>query len=301
MTTIVVIDPGHGGWDPGAIAVDGQPEKEFNLSLAQVVREKLARYQCKVIMTREGDTALAAPGDLPSELRNRANAGNKVEADLFLSLHHDNHTNPDARGGSLWIWRDVTGAGVGHAPATKPSTGEPNHNAPRSYEVAVAMLPYVRRMLEHHGIPWRSYGSPDGICCADFGVLRRSNGRAVLFEAFFGSNPKDVAIARRPEFIPDLAEAVAQGVAAALSLEPAEAPKEPAAPETYPATLVVNLVRHDGYQVVNGRTTGELWPLLDELKKCGYAVAYDPPSRTLTVNAPMANVAATGGGPNLAQ
>lgn len=291
-----------GAWDPGAIAVDGQPEKEFNLTLAHAVRERLARYPCKVILTREGDTALAAAGDLASELRNRANVGNKVEADLFLSLHHDNLTGkPEARGGSLWIWRDFPGKGVGHAPATDPTTGVPLHAAPQSYEIALELLPFVRDALAAHGIPWRSYGSPDGVCCADFGVLRRSNGKAVLLECFFGSSPEDVAIARRPEFIPDLAEAIAQGVAFALSLEPVEAPKEPAAPETYPATLVVNLVRHDGYQVVNGRTTGELRPLLDELKKCGYAVAYDPPSRTLTVSAPMANVAASGGGPNLAQ
>lgn len=290
-----------GGWDPGAIAVDFQPEKEFTLPLAQAVRDALARYRCKVIMTRENDSALAAPGDLPSELRNRAMVGNKVEADLFLSLHHDSLAGSEARGGSMWVWRNYPERGVGHAPATDPATGQPNHAAPQSYEVALELLPYVRDVLDRYGIPWRSYGSQDGICCADFGVLRHSNGKAVLVEAFFGSSPADVAIARRAGFVPDLAEAIAQGVAAALALEPVEAPKEPEAPSAYPATLVVNLVRHDGYQVIEGRTVGVLKPLLDELKLCGYGISYDPPSRTLTLTAPMANVATSSGGPDLVQ
>lgn len=76
----------------------------------------------------------------------------------------------------------------------------------------------------------------------------------------------------------------------------------PAVPsESRPATLVINMVRHDGYQVVDGRVAGVLKPLLEELRRCGHHIHFEPKTRTVTVNAPMTNVAAGGGGPDLAQ
>lgn len=304
---IICLDPGHGGWDPGAIAVHGQPEKGFTLELALAVRDQLlARYDCRVVLTREADIALAAPGDLITELRRRGGVGNRVEADLFLSLHHDSADSSDARGGSLWIWRRHLGDGPGHMPATDPATGQANHQAPRSHMAARAFLPFVRDALANHGIPWRTYGSPDGICTADFGVLHHFEGRALLLECFFGSSPADVAIARGPEFIPDLARAIAGGVAAAVGLaekppapsDPAPAPAEPAA--AYPAVMLLNGVRYEGYRVVDDRVTGVLKPLLDALRGVGFTVHYDPAQRTLTVLAPMSRAAAPDGGPDIA-
>lgn len=297
MTARICLDPGHGGWDPGATAVDGRPEKEFTLDLALAVRDELTRrFECDVVMTRDSDKALTPNRDLGAELRARAEVGNQAGADLFLSLHHDSASSPDARGGSLWIWRDHPETGVGHRPAVDPATGQPTHNAPRSHEMGVRFIEPVRDRLAAFGIPWRSYGSPSGISAADFGVLRHSNGPGLLLECFFGSSAEDVSIARRPDFVPGLAAAIAAGVAAALSLSaaaPAPAPElqpEPS-PDAFPAALVLNNVRHEGYQVVEGRIAGPLRPLLDELQFLGYRYSYDWRTRTLTVAAPARNVA----------
>lgn len=280
MSARICLDPGHGGWDPGAIAVDGRPEKEFTLDLTLAVRDELTRrFECDVVMTRDSDKALTPNGDLGAELRARAEVGNQAGADLFLSLHHDSASSPDARGGSLWIWRNHPESGVGHRPAIDPTTGQPTHDAPRSHEMGVRFIEPVRDRLAAFGIPWRSYGSPSGISAADFGVLRHSKGPGLLLECFFGSAAEDLAIARRPDFVSGLAAAIAAGVAAALRL-PAAAP-----------ALVLNNVRHEGYQVVEGRIAGPLRPLLDELQFLGYRYSYDWRTRTLTVTAPARNVA----------
>lgn len=213
MKTIVV-DPGHGGWDSGAVAADGIQEKHFNLQLALAVRDALAAYDCRVILTRTTDTALVAAGQLGAELRARANVANQHQADLLISLHHDSTGSASVRGGSLWIWTDK--------PGWLGARG--NHGAPRSHAVAQQVVKPIREALAALGVPWRAWDDPDGIMCSNFQVLRDTNGRAILLEALMGSNPADVAAARRPEFIPQLAQAIAGAVAEALAIPPKAQP-----------------------------------------------------------------------------
>lgn len=211
---VIAIDPGHGGWDSGAIAIDGVAEKVFNLELGLALEEALGRYDCRVVMTRRTDTALAPDGELGLELRARADVANREGAALLISLHHDSAGTPQARGGSLWIWTDK----AGWLPA------EGNHKAPNSYRIALQVYPAIRECLAGFGIPWRG-----DVHCSNFGVLRNCNGPAILLECFFGSNATDLAAARRPEFIPALATSLADALAHALEL-PAVPPPEPADP-----------------------------------------------------------------------
>lgn len=210
---VIVIDPGHGGWDTGAVAVDGVPEKQFNLALGLAVRDALALYHCRVVMTRESDGGLSSPGQLGAELKARAGVANKAGADLLVSLHHDSGGSPDARGGSIWVWTDKQG--------WLPAEG--NHKAPRSYAIAEKAYPHIKQALATLGVPWRG-----AIWCSDFGVLRETNGPAILIECFFGSNTADVTAARQPEFIPALATGIASGLAEALELERVPARSTPA-------------------------------------------------------------------------
>ncbi len=201
----IVIDPGHGGWDAGAIAVDGVPEKQFNLELGLALREELKRYECVVLMTRESDMAVApgSEGNPAAELHARAEIANRVEADLLLSLHHDSSASPQVRGASLYIWTDREG--------WLPAEG--NHKAPRSYALARKFYPIAQEALAAFGIPWRGE-----IMCADFQVLRDAHLPAMLLECFDGASEEDVRIAREPEFVPALAAALARGIAEALEL-----------------------------------------------------------------------------------
>ena len=61
-TAVVVIDVGHGGFDPGKISVDGTPEKDINLAIALRLQEYLTAADCQVYLTRETDCSLSDSG-----------------------------------------------------------------------------------------------------------------------------------------------------------------------------------------------------------------------------------------------
>ena len=76
----IVVDAGHGGKDPGAIGPDGLMEKDVTLAMARILARKLEKdLGCEVILTRDGDVFLP--------LEERTAIANKVDADLFISLH----------------------------------------------------------------------------------------------------------------------------------------------------------------------------------------------------------------------
>ncbi|MFW5959867.1 MAG: N-acetylmuramoyl-L-alanine amidase [Chitinivibrionales bacterium] len=76
----IVIDPGHGGKDPGAIGQNGTMEKDVVLSIARKLRDALEKKSSvDVILTRDDDTFIP--------LRERTDIANKMEADLFVSIH----------------------------------------------------------------------------------------------------------------------------------------------------------------------------------------------------------------------
>jgi N-acetylmuramoyl-L-alanine amidase len=92
---VIVIDPGHGGVDPGATGVSGVQEKDLVLTVASAVRDALQRTgRYKVVMTRETDIFLS--------LKARVAAGRREKADLFLSIHADSAPNSGARGASVY-------------------------------------------------------------------------------------------------------------------------------------------------------------------------------------------------------
>jgi N-acetylmuramoyl-L-alanine amidase len=95
-TRIIVIDPGHGGIDPGAIGSGGTYEKDVVLAIGLELRRQLVatgRYQ--VVMTRDSDRIV--------RLRDRLEIAHESGGELFLSLHADSLVNaPDVRGASVY-------------------------------------------------------------------------------------------------------------------------------------------------------------------------------------------------------
>jgi len=94
-TRIVVVDPGHGGEDPGAIGPQGTMEKNVVLKMG----EKLVRYlnhdtQCKAFLTRKKDYFIPLEG--------RSKIAREYAAELFVSLHADGSFNPRVRGTSIY-------------------------------------------------------------------------------------------------------------------------------------------------------------------------------------------------------
>ena len=96
---MIVIDPGHGGVDPGAIGQDGTYEKDIVLPVSRALAKALQN-------TGRYDAHLTRSRDLFIPLRKRYEAAHKVNGDLFLSLHADSHAKASLRGLSIYTLSD---------------------------------------------------------------------------------------------------------------------------------------------------------------------------------------------------
>ncbi len=91
---IVMLDPGHGGIDTGAIGHNGSKEKHVVLAIAKNVRAQLRAQGIDARLTRTGDTFIP--------LYDRVEIAHQHGADLFMSIHADGFTNPSAAGASVF-------------------------------------------------------------------------------------------------------------------------------------------------------------------------------------------------------
>jgi len=106
---VVVLDPGHGGGEPGATGVTGSREKDNTLAAAMVVKDVLESAGAKVVLTRDGDYEpnlhLVAPGaSLTERLHQRVQIAIQQKADVFISIHNDWNPNPAIRGITTYYW-----------------------------------------------------------------------------------------------------------------------------------------------------------------------------------------------------
>ncbi len=99
----VVIDPGHGGMDSGAIGVNGIQEKEVVLNLALALQHLNATlgHPLDLFFTRSSDTLIS--------LSDRSKLAQALEADIFLSLHCNHSSNPNARGVEVFVYEKTNG------------------------------------------------------------------------------------------------------------------------------------------------------------------------------------------------
>ena len=177
----IMIDPGHGGSDPGA-TYKGNEEKKFNLLTALVVKDYLvSKYNVNVLMTRTGDQTLS--------LSDRSNLANRSSLDFYLSIHHN-------AGGGTGFESYVYNGSV---PSETLSYQGIIHD-----EVMAAVKPYNV--------------TDRGKKRANFHVLRETTMPSVLVEVLFVDNPKDVALLNEESFRQSVGTALAKGVAKALAL-----------------------------------------------------------------------------------
>ena len=196
-TKLIVLDPGHGGRDPGAVG-NGLQEKEINLMVARKVAKRLGSYNVNVQLTRDDDTYLS--------LDARANFANNLRADYFLSIH------VNAGGGTgfeSFIYNGPVGANT------------------VSYRAVLH-----NKMMEF----MRDYGIVDrGKKAANFAVIRETNMSAALVENLFIDTAKDAAFLKDTEFIDGLCDAITAGLVEALRLTTdSPIPKPTSAPTPAP-------------------------------------------------------------------
>jgi len=181
MRGTVVLDPGHGGRDPGALGVGKYHEKELNLIMARKIALLLEAQDVQVILTRDDDTFI--------ELEERAAIANRARSDLFISLHCDSATTRTAEGFTVFVSRTPSGKcrRLGNALAA---------------QLEAADLTVSRGVKE-----------------ADFRVLVHSVAPAALVEMGFISNRREAAALERSLYQDRLAKAIVTGIVSQLPLK----------------------------------------------------------------------------------
>lgn len=106
---IVVIDPGHGGYDPGKVGINGELEKDINLKIALKVRELLVNQGYNVVMTRESDEGLDsesgnAKSKKASDMANRIKIIDEAKADIMVSIHQNSYSSEKVKGAQVFYY-----------------------------------------------------------------------------------------------------------------------------------------------------------------------------------------------------
>ncbi|MCS6782986.1 MAG: N-acetylmuramoyl-L-alanine amidase [Gloeomargarita sp. SKYBB_i_bin120] len=172
---VVVLDPGHGGPDPGAIGIGGLREKDLVLDISQQVARLLERQGVQVVMTRTADVDLG--------LEPRVALARQVNATLFVSIHANaiSLSRPDVNGIETYYFH------------------------PASYALAVELH---RAMLQASGLADR------GVRQARFYVIRNTPPTmpSVLLEVGFVTGAVDARFLASPEGRRAMAQGIAQGL-----------------------------------------------------------------------------------------
>lgn len=180
MTTIV-LDPGHGGSDSGAVR-GSFLEKRFNLDIALRVRNYLQNnYDVDVVMTRLTDNA--------TSLSARTSLANRIKADYFCSIHIN--------------------AGGGTGFESYIYHGNVSNQTVKAQQI---IHNEVMRQISRYGVRDR------GMKRANFQILRETNMPAILLENLFIDTHSDLNLLRNDRFLTVLSHAIGEGLVKALSL-----------------------------------------------------------------------------------
>ena len=215
----IVIDPGHGGKDPGTIGRHGTTEKDVTLKLALLLKDLLAKQpDTRVFMTRERDIFV--------ELEDRAKFANSKEADLFVSIHVNSHPHKGVRGLEIYHFGEAKDQRALEVAARE--NGTPLNSTGVGWEYLVADLLTSKKIENSLDLAWTAkqamvsglsgrYSTIDhGVKTAPFYVLRYTTMPGILAEIAFMSNPAEEEQLRTPAFLTHLAESIADGVRAYL-------------------------------------------------------------------------------------
>jgi N-acetylmuramoyl-L-alanine amidase len=231
---LVVIDAGHGGHDPGAGA-DPLKEKAVTLALAEALRDQLlASGGVRVALTRDSDRFLLLP--------ERAAIARQLKADLFIALHADSSTNPDAAGATLYTLSDRGSneeAGRIAAAENKADTVNGVALSGQSDAVSAILVDLSQRESAAQADEFARLVLREGagkidfrersIQSAAFIVLKSADVPSVLFEAGYLSNPADQQRLASSEGRQTFAEVTARAIRVHFARRLATAPLPSAA------------------------------------------------------------------------
>lgn len=211
----VVIDPGHGGSEDGAIGPAGTKEKDLVLDMARRLAALLRAGGFEVVLSREGDTDLG--------LDERAAIANRARADLFISLHANASRSSKARGAeTFFLAREAADdeeraiAAMENGTAPEPPPGQGDQDLPlilwdlaqtQYLEESARLAQVIQEKLN------AALGLEDrGVRQAPFRVLVGATMPAVLVEIGFLTNPEEETRLNDLEYRRKLAEALSEAL-----------------------------------------------------------------------------------------
>ena len=101
---VILIDAGHGGWDPGKVGDGNILEKDLNLAISDKLRAYLEQGGSYVLMTRGEDAALNSKKN--ADLRERAELANNLEADVLISIHQNSFPQQEVKGAQVFYYNE---------------------------------------------------------------------------------------------------------------------------------------------------------------------------------------------------
>lgn len=187
---LIVIDPGHGGDEPGSLGKINDKivlyEKDVNLKIGKRVYEILLEKGYNVIATRTDDSTVS--------LQRRVEIANESNADLFVSVHNNSFSESSAKGTLTMYAFDTPKSGQTYSGKQIASIIQPH--------LVNATSGYDRKLMENSKIY----------------VNARTNMPAVLCECLFMSNPEDLAKLMDDSWCERIANGIADGICEAVSL-----------------------------------------------------------------------------------
>lgn len=183
--TIIVIDVGHGGYDPGKVSLNGIKEKDINLQISQHLKEELSSYGYTVFLTREDDIGLCdenVSNKKRSDLNNRIQFFKQHNADLAISIHQNSYTDAASHGAQTFYFSNseqgkLLAQSIQKSLLSIDSTNKRSEKASDSYY-----------LLKHSDIP------------------------SVIVECGFLSNPTETANLTDSNYQKSIAHAISEGI-----------------------------------------------------------------------------------------
>jgi N-acetylmuramoyl-L-alanine amidase len=211
----IVIDPGHGGKDPGCNLSGGIREKNIVLSIARILAKKIKeKIGCEVVLTRDKDTFIS--------LEQRTAIANMQKADLFVSLHINAHKNGNIWGLETYFLNMATDERAVMVAARENATSEKNisdlqtilndlmlntkiHESSRlAHEVQKGMFSHIQKSYKR--------AKSLGVKQAPFYVLIGAQMPAILVETGFLTNPTEKKRLMSRKYQENVAEGICEGI-----------------------------------------------------------------------------------------
>ena len=183
---VIVIDPGHGGEDPGMLGVGGLKEKGINLAVAWKLKEILQEQGFSVVMTREEDTCLCgedARNKKAQDMQKRIAIIEEASPLLTVSIHQNSYQDPEVFGPQVFYYTDS-------------AEGE-------------ALAGFLQEEL-NQGLSIKRPRKEKGNKM--YYLLKKSKGVLAIVECGFLTNPEEAALLQEEKYQKKVAEAIARGI-----------------------------------------------------------------------------------------